>query len=98
MLYGYVDDAKTLAVDPDFAQKLEPIAKEFHLAKHTVLDGDAKEHLVTLSPECKVQLVEIFKPANAFERVWLEVIIVVMSLNCIDRLPLTSCSFMILRP
>jgi len=53
VLYGSVDNGKTIANDPEFHVLMERAAKLLHIKSHTVQDQNNKSYLLSCSVECK---------------------------------------------
>ncbi len=59
VVYGSIDNGKTIASDPSFHELLVKAGKQLHLAEHTVKDGENKEFKLCAPIESKVHEVDI---------------------------------------
>lgn len=53
VLYGTVDNGVTIAADPEFHRRLEPIAQKLFLAEHEVVAQNGEHKRLFLSKDCK---------------------------------------------
>lgn len=53
VVYGSIDNGKTIQSDDGFHQLLKEAAKELHIREHTVKDDQDKEHKLVAPVECK---------------------------------------------